>query len=283
MTVRHGTLTGYTRDGCHCQACRDANTRWAKNRRLRQAEGTWRPFAPVEEALDLVRQLRTAGLSSASIAHASGLPSGLVTRLVWDSALRPKRVRTATITALHRALRTPNIPDGALVDATGTRRRIEALAVQGWSIAWVAQRLGCTTTHIAAMRRRARVTKRNADRISALYDEVSMRVGPSRAQHRRRAVRLGWAPPLAWDDDTIDDPAAAPNTGTVLRHANGTPVGLDLDDVEHLLSVGCSLHEVAARMGVTEGGIAKAAYRAGRADLGARFTAARQRDWSVAS
>jgi hypothetical protein len=34
---------------------------------------------------------------------------------------------------------------------------------------------------------------------------MSMLLGPS-SQTRARAARLGYKPPLAWDDDTIDDP-----------------------------------------------------------------------------
>ncbi|WP_329123945.1 hypothetical protein [Streptomyces sp. NBC_01353] len=49
------------------------------------------------------------------------------------------------------------------------------------------------------------------DGIRAAYEALSMRTGTS-AKTRLRAQRSGWAPPLAWDDDTIDDPHGVPQT-----------------------------------------------------------------------
>ena len=34
--------------------------------------------------------------------------------------------------------------------------------------------------------------------------------GPGAERARSTAKRKGWAPPMAWDDDTIDDPQAKP-------------------------------------------------------------------------
>ncbi|WP_157874557.1 hypothetical protein [Streptomyces sp. AcH 505] len=45
--------------------------------------------------------------------------------------------------------------------------------------------------------------------IRQAYDALAMRVGAS-WKTRRLAESHGWAPPLAWDDDTIDDPKALP-------------------------------------------------------------------------
>jgi hypothetical protein len=45
-----------------------------------------------------------------------------------------------------------------------------------------------------------------------------MRPGPSH-RTRARARALGYAPPLAWDDDAIDDPSAQPCPG---NHAAGS-------------------------------------------------------------
>ena len=52
------------------------------------------------------------------------------------------------------------------------------------------------------------------DRIADAYDELSMRQGPS-----VRNRRLGYPPPLAWDDETIDDPRARPKGATSARAA----------------------------------------------------------------
>lgn len=62
------------------------------------------------------------------------------------------------------------------------------------------------------------VTKSMAERVAKLYDQL-WDVRPSQADHRDKisvsratayACKRAWLPPLAWDDDTIDNPAAQP-------------------------------------------------------------------------
>jgi hypothetical protein len=68
---------------------------------------------------------------------------------------------------------------------------------------------------------------------------------------------VGFAPPLAWDDDAIDNPSAQPAT------AGQAPRGrVDLDDVQHLESFGVSRDEIARRMNVQLESIDRAEYRA---------------------
>lgn len=95
----------------------------------------------------------------------------------------------------------------ASVDATGTRRRIQALQAIGWRLADIGNHLDVTWQNIAAIKTADRVYRTTADRIAAAYDQLCMTVGPS-TEARRRALDKGYAPPLAWDD--IDDPAADP-------------------------------------------------------------------------
>jgi hypothetical protein len=69
--------------------------------------------------------------------------------------------------------------------------------------------------------------------VKALYDRVQLQPGPGRYRERviRYAKRAGWVSCWAWDDSTIDDPAAKPNL-------TGTP-GEDLIDemvVERLMA-----------------------------------------------
>ena len=45
--------------------------------------------------------------------------------------------------------------------------------------------------------------------MAALYDELWNTPGGS-AQSERIAARHGWALPIEWDDDRIDDPKARP-------------------------------------------------------------------------
>ncbi len=100
-----------------------------------------------------------------------------------------------------------------MLNAVGTRRRIQALSAIGWTYGDLAERLGVTRSAVHHLTdERPRIEATTARRITALYDRLSMTPGPS-AITRARALAAGWPPPLAWDDDTIDDPTAKPSLG----------------------------------------------------------------------
>lgn len=99
-----------------------------------------------------------------------------------------------------------------LISAAGTRRRIEALEALGWTGAQIAAAAGLHARRPGAILGFDRVTTTTADAIERAYDLLSMRIGPS-VKTRARAAAKGWAPPLAWDDDEIDDPDARPAIG----------------------------------------------------------------------
>lgn len=98
--------------------------------------------------------------------------------------------------------------DHSRLPAAGTCRRLQALAALGWPSAAIAARLQVSDAAVIARTTSSRtVDRRTAARVRRVYDELSMSVGPSSIT-RKRALAKGWVPPLAWDDDTIDDPAA---------------------------------------------------------------------------
>ncbi len=100
-----------------------------------------------------------------------------------------------------------------MVDPTGTSRRLQALAYIGWGIESLAEPLDMHPHHISRLRLGRRMIYRRAMiAVARVYDELSMTPGPDAkaAQHARRS---GWLGPLAWDDDTIDDPAAWASPG----------------------------------------------------------------------
>lgn len=100
------------------------------------------------------------------------------------------------------------------IPITGTSRRLRALCALGWPQAELAARTGipeCTVSHLVRGDIN-RTSRRNATLVCDLYDRPSGTPGPSEWQ-RVRARSAGWAPPLAWDDDTIDNPDAAPCLG----------------------------------------------------------------------
>jgi hypothetical protein len=108
-------------------------------------------------------------------------------------------------------------PDAyAMVDATGTVRRLRALVAMGHSNAVLAADVGCSYTYISTLTRghRGTVTVWLEQAVRRAYAKRSMVVGDS-AVSRSRAAACGWDGPLAWDEDTIDDPAALPATDAI--------------------------------------------------------------------
>lgn len=122
------------------------------------------------------------------------------------------------------------------VPIVGTRRRIEALACMGWSMRALSRALGWHQDRLQVLLSipGGGVSPANRDRIAALYDELWDKRPPERTRSERisasrpraLAARNGWAPPLAWDDDTIEDPDATPDLGADSsawdRHPCGT-------------------------------------------------------------
>ncbi|WP_205859648.1 helix-turn-helix domain-containing protein, partial [Phycicoccus flavus] len=115
------------------------------------------------------------------------------------------------------------------------------------------------------------VTVQRWREVRDVYDRLSMTPGPS-PETRGWAVKLGYAPPLAWDEDTIDDPTATPHVPgpavddrsadvvdltAVHRVAHGgdpTPVRLTAIErvavLRTMAATGASDSDIAERLGV---------------------------------
>jgi hypothetical protein len=154
-----------------------------------------------------------------------------------------------------------------LVDATGTRRRLQALAVIGWGTGQLAGQAGVTPTAVKQWMHRGQVQPHTAARVADLYDRLWDKPGPS-AKARAHAVKSGWAPPLAWDEGSIDDPQARANRGwrairdgkrafdeiAVEEAMRGRRVHLRpverAEAVRQLTALGLSAAEISRRLGV---------------------------------
>lgn len=97
-----------------------------------------------------------------------------------------------------------------VVDATATHRRIRALFAAGWTGEELSRRLGYDRPWaVRDFLSSGKVLRSTAEKIEALFGELEAKPGPSRL-NQMRSTHKGWAPPLAWDEDTIADPTAAP-------------------------------------------------------------------------
>lgn len=147
------------------------------------------------------------------------------------------------------------------IDGTGSRRRLQALSAIGWSQPELARRLGITQGPLwRLMQPGRRVHRGTAARIAALYDRLWNQpppAGQSATRSRRDAKAKGWAPPLAWDDDTIDDPAAEPQG----MRAHVGERGGTRESVAELLALGYTRAGIAQQLGITEAAVEQAEHR----------------------
>ena len=205
------------------QALREATRRWARRRNRLIAYGQWQPFVDAEPARQHVLDIRTnTGMSLANLAAATNVGIGTLEHLIYGCSGYPPaaQVRPESASALLAYWPTlDDYIDGAVIDATGTRRRMQALSAIGWAAPAVHQRISFVNVRtIANLKGRKLVTARLARAVRDFYQAVCG--SPAEAhgvaavtakQARALAQRNQWAAPSAWDDDTIDDPQAIPD------------------------------------------------------------------------
>lgn len=204
------------------QAIREAKNRWARRRRRAIAYGQWEPFTDAEPTRRHVLAIQATGMGLARIAKHTGVNRGSLDHLLYGSHPVPPAVQIRAENAQALLAYWPSLDDyedGAVIDATGTRRRMQALAVAGWNSKAIHQhiRVGNPQT-IQKLRARTKVTALLARTIRDFYDEVSAKTAEDygvepwvAGRTRTWAAKRQWAGPEAWDPDTIDDPDAIPD------------------------------------------------------------------------
>jgi uncharacterized protein YerC len=221
-THKHGaTGTCYQQHHCRCAPCKDNRARRERERAARARHGEQQQFVNAIITVPRIMQLMREDWTYADIAAVSGVAVPSISRIMRGVT---KRVEQETADALlgtlpsmrHRA------PEPRKVDATGTIRRIRALVAIGWTFWGISQKAGHGNTWALQVTTSSMVTPTTRDLIARLYDELWATEPPrvtadeKRAYRRSRslAVKHGWASPLMWDDDTIDDPGAEPELPT---------------------------------------------------------------------
>lgn len=247
-------LTGYKIHRCRCAGCTQANREYVSRSNRLKVYGRWQPMVDAEPVRQHLRTLGAAGIGWMRAAELAGVSNGCVNRILYGKAPLPPctRVRRETADAILAVqATTDNLAPGQTVNATGTRRRTQALIAIGWSLSEQARRVGRTVSNHKYVLTAPTVQLRTAQTVAALYDELSATTpvpGPSATRARRWAQREGWAPPLAWDDDTIDDPDARPDLGdtdtdlidevAIERALEGERIRLTDAELEHAVAVG---------------------------------------------
>ncbi|WP_435215838.1 hypothetical protein [Streptomyces sp. bgisy034] len=219
----HGTRAKYNAEGCRCRPCRKVN-RESENERTRLlAYGRWQPYVNAEPVRAHIAYLRDCGMGLRAIAVASGVDRRRLQSIVIGRAhlgrgpqaqVRP--ALAAAILAVEPTLDT--LGTNTVIPGVGTTRRLQALVAVGWPQLHLGEELGWTSQNFSVLIIATTVTVRTARAVYALYDRLwnvdplSHGASPgSITRAKKRAAEARWAPPAAWDDDRIDDPAACPD------------------------------------------------------------------------
>lgn len=251
---------------------KNPHTAYDSRRRALIAAGQWAPFVPAGPVRDHIRQvIDAAGFSHAQFAAAAGVDARTIRKILGPAQIRVKTEVAARICQVNPAL----VPVHGWVPAAGACRRLRALAVGGWSASVLAERLSLGVTAVQLIREGDQqvVAAATARKVRELYDEIWDTEPPagtrseriSRGRTRGYARKAQWPPPMAWDDDTIDDPDASPGEWQRPRGSRYRK-GVLVAEAAELASFGLGREEAAARLGVNRRTLEKAIQRAAQAE-----------------
>lgn len=189
---------------------------WRKKWEVERARGVKR-MRTTHKVRAHIEWLISQGFNCAAIAAAAGVDRGTV----LDARSGRNRMITSRVEKKIMAV-TPDAiyarPDRrGYVPAVGAVRRLQALITMGWRYQDLTPRLGFPAEGVAK-NKGGWVSRYKHEAIVRLYDELWDKQGPGMQCGITAALNRGWHKPMAWDDDTIDDPAAEP-FGTVRRVA----------------------------------------------------------------
>lgn len=226
----HGDNVMYSIHGCRCDVCKTARSDMERKRRRTKLYGRYH-LTDAEPSRQHIRALMSDGMGWKRIAEAAKVsPSSVHPILYGRGGYDPRPPRKQISKTLEAKLLavTPDMAPGSTVDATGTARRLQALAVMGWSQHRLARMLNMEPASLNKIthRVRRRVLRSTAERVEEIFEagwnrppETSTRfeqAGVTRA--KREAAEKGWVPAAAWDD--IENPAERPKGSAIRREAS---------------------------------------------------------------
>lgn len=230
--------------------CGTCYSRWrTRQKAYGRFESTWVDAEPVRAH---IRALRAAGVGN-RVLRAAGVSHNSITYILHGRGGRPPTSRVKRETAEKiLAIPVPHSrfeysPTGLTVDAVGTMRRLRALVAYGYTQSDLCARVGQSPTWCSYVvtGRAKRVRADAAHAVAELFDQLQMVPGTDR-RSRKLAQQKGWLPPLAWDEDRIDDPTYTPEP---LQHSK--TVFDDFTDFEELLGLGVHVEDACRRVGVS--------------------------------
>lgn len=187
-------------------------------------------YVPAEPVRRKLQQLLEGGVPMRALSRSSGLSAPALRSIVngdrtnvhRTTAQRVARLRAAAIYQQQQVGHVPKV---------GAVRRVRALMAMGWTRDLLTE-AGARSLPRVLSGHGCLITLEKWREIKDVYDQLSMTPGPS-LQTMGRARAWGYAPPLAWDDATIDNPHALPQA--VGLQAKGTEI-VDVVAVERAIT-----------------------------------------------
>lgn len=247
MNTGHGTWNCYNNHACRCQPCTDAARRYRKRLQVERLSGR-EPVIDADAARRHLLRAQEAGLSIRTLAGMSGLSTSTLQEIRSGRRTRTGNTVAARILAVKIV---PDMRSEVEVPATGSVRRLRALATLGWGAKAIAAHSDASEETIDAVRRgMATVHARTHQRIADTYRRLITMSPPASNQReraaatytRRWAARKGWVGPMAWDDIDND---AAPVDVEAYKPASRPQQALELAEL------GLEDVQIATRLGVT--------------------------------
>lgn len=219
----HGASeTCYHNHQCKCTPCRQATmARRAYRRKLRAFGRYVSPFAPAAPVRARVLELMTLGFTPGNIAALAGIRSQIVTELLYGRGGSENRPAARPTENIHRGTAEKlltieaaldALPPTALIPATPTIRRVQALVCNGWSISRLSEMLDRSNQALHQVIATPTVRVSTHLKIADLYEQLwnvypvaktpADRVSVTKA--KRYAAAHRWLPPMAWDDIDTD-------------------------------------------------------------------------------
>lgn len=220
---------------------------------------------PASVAVEHLDRLSESGLGVKRVGDLTGITYQSLQRI------RNSNRKFVFADTAHRILSVPVPPNphvlaaaGRCIPLLGTQRRVQALACLGYTNQMIGERVGVTHAMVSlwALGKQRFIHADKARAVDAMFRELQLTkpletYGGKRAA--LRAARRGWHPPLAWDEETIDDPGAEPQLPESGQYDW-------VEDYEYLRESGLDDDAIAARWGMKRSSLAQrlCRYRQGR-------------------
>ena len=195
-----------------------------KIRELNRYRGIPNRLAP-DTCIQRINLLRQT-MSWTDIATRTGTSAAHLRRIASGKEPQINRLTQDKVLAVQ-----PTVSPCKVIEATGSVRRVRALQARGHSQYTIAEAASSTQYRISCLAAgQTTIRVGYAQRIAVAYEQLAHLEGNS-TRGRNNALHNGWAPPITWDDDTIDDPSAHPDwtghcgtdRGWWLHRANNIP------------------------------------------------------------